>query len=263
MIMVVGYMFGDGWLSNGTSCKQRKKPVKRKQICFSIHPESDDSWIYKYLKEKGCTNNIKLIEKFSKSKLVKNGGISKKITINDYKLYDHLLSKGCPTGRKGEIERIDIDISDLNFCKNFLTGIYSAEGCIYTSKGRQISIQIGMNNKIIIDFTKKILDKLEIKYTYFINGKTYRLFISDFYEISKCLDIFDFRLDSRKQEKYILVGVIIKKSIENLKERKKRVEIARNLYEKGISLKNIRKEIKECHHRWFDKNYTPLIRWST
>lgn len=249
--IIVGYFLGDGWLSSGYCGGIRK--IKRCNISFGIHPNSDDIWIYEYINSKS-SNKINTREKFIRSSQVPDGGISKKVEVTDRVFWEFLLSKGCPVGKKGgEIKLPSLSDSES---KDFLTGIYSAEGCVYL--GKTPSIQIAMNWKECIDYVSNILDNFNIFYTKHIYGKTHKIYISRIEDIIKCFSIFDFRLDSRKQAKYFSLIASIDHSIELHKDRISHIENLRKNRKNGMHLKQLMK-IKPFNPRMLKENYYPKI----
>jgi len=218
--MVVGFMHGDGWLTNGYN-KSRAKPIKRYDVCFSIHPDSDDNWIINYI-SKYSQNKILTEERNVCSKTVVNGGISKKISVHDKQLWENLKSKKCPVGPKKDLKiEYSLEGKSREEIIHFLIGIYSAEGCIYF--GKHPSIQIGMKWKDCIDLIKEILCKLEIKYTYFNYNDVYSIYIDSFENICKFINLVDFRLDSRKQSKFLALKYLINESSKKLNNKTRRL----------------------------------------
>ena len=198
-MMMIGYLHGNGWLS--VSINKRNNKLKF-LLSFSIHYQSDPTWLMEYLNNKSSIS-VQIEEQNIKSKLVPGGGISKKISIDDKKMWQ-FFSRKCPIGHKtNKSIKINVDELSQQECKDFLTGIYSAEGCVYFTRGKSsTSIQISMNWPACIDLISKILNRLGIKHRRYVNNRTHRIYINKNSEIIKAVNIFDFRLDSRKQAKW-------------------------------------------------------------
>jgi thymidylate synthase len=259
---VLGFMHGDGWLSSG---KNHSRNIKRHDVCFSMHKDSDDSWIYNYL-SKNTNNKIICKEKFIKSAMVKTGGTTKKIYVASKELYEKLANIGCIVGKKINQNMI-IKQFKLNYEQKiqFLIGLYSAEGCIYITKNGKISIQLGMNWKKCIDYVEELLNEFGITYSRHISysnkskNPTYKLYVNDFYSIKLLLEKIDFRLDSRKQLKYIVAKSIINKT---QKKHDEQIELYKRINSdkiNGIPIKEIFKKYGYSCHRAFNK--IPSIRW--
>jgi len=232
--IVVGYFLGDGWLSSGYCGGIRK--IKRCNVSFGVHPKSDDLWIFEYINSKS-SNKVNVREKFIRSSQVPNGGNSKKIEVTDRVFWEFLFDNGCPVGKKnGKISCGKMSESES---KDFLTGLYSAEGCVYL--GKTPSIQIGINWKECIDYVDLLLNEFGIFHTYHISGKTYKIYISRLNDIVKCFSIFDFRLDSRKQAKYNSLIASVDFSIDLHNERQKHIDKIRELRDGGMTLKYLLK----------------------
>jgi thymidylate synthase len=251
--MIVGYMHGDGWLSSEyKKHKDRKNPIQRCDVCFSIHPRANDQWIIEYL-SKNSNNTITNITKEITSQLV--SGMSKKIKVTDKNLWYKLYNLKCPVGKKqGKILLKTNDLTDQQ-CKDFLTGIYSAEGCI-----QKHSIQLGMHWMECIDFISELLYRFNIHHTKFQYDNIYKIHIDKTDSIIQMSKLFDFRLDSRKQSKFINLLCAINNSQKIFNEKIQRIKIAKEMYKNGKKQKYLRQNIACYNSRWLKKDYTPTFR---
>lgn len=259
--MVAGYMHGDGWLSSGWHQRKKWASIKRRDINFSIHKRADKTWIYEYISSY-TDNTIKIENRFISSNTVPKGGTSIKVRVHSKDLYDKLAALGCPIGTKQKQE-ITWDISEKNDiqCAEFLTGIFSAEGCIYLPKDDQPSIQLGMNWKEAVDLAGFLLERLGIAYTSFQTGSTYHIRIDTTENILKAVSLFDFRLDSRKQAKYLKLKHSIYLSNKLLEERVFWVKKANEMKQQGLTHREIMKVIPCWNPRMLYNNYAPTFRW--
>ena len=248
--MLAGFFHGDGWLSSN-------KNRKRNDICFSIHPNASDLWIKEWISQ-NSNNNINIEEKFIKSNMIPKGGRSKKIRISDLQLYNKLVKLGFPVGKKNGLIKWNAK-TDKDY-KDFLTGIFSAEGCIYFSDEAP-HISIGMMWKECIDFVSNILIKFNIPHHYYCNNQNVHLLtINKTSDIIKCFKLFDFRLDSRKQAKWLLIKASYQQSINDLKLRKKHIDKLKKLKKNGYTISQLRK-LKPFNNRTLITNYEPKFRW--
>ena len=250
--MLAGFFHGDGWLSTGVCGGKRR--IKRCNVCFGIHHNADDTWIYEFIAANSLNKPL-LKQRYIKTEQVPRGGLSKKIVVTDREIWERFVTTGIPVGRKaGAVKWSPSSKKEL---ADFLTGIFSAEGCVYL--GSKPSIQIGMNWGKCIDFVAEALDRFGIHYTRHKNGKTHKLYISDNENIRQCFDIFDFRLDSRKQARFLLLRASFIHSDRELESRVKHVHKLQELRRQGYSLTQLR-EIKPFNARMLDKDYTPTLR---
>ena len=210
--MMIGCLHGDGFL--GTPQTRRMNGVKngtKKSVYISVHPSSDDFWITDWF-SKNSRNKIKTDNKHCKSTL-KSGweisGQSKKIYVNDNLLWDKFFNLGCPVGKKSGEVKLNINEMSNDDCKDFLTGIFSSEGSVIfqktTKRTSKARICLGMNWMECVIFIETVLDRMDIEYSSYNNGKTFYISISGAGELSKVIKCFDFRMDSRKQARYILL----------------------------------------------------------
>lgn len=267
--MIVGFMHGDGWLTDGYNHhKDRANPIQRCGICFSIHPDSKDSWCYDYFRLK-TKNKIRVEKEVCNTKMVMGNHFSKKISVTDNNLWNELKNMGCPVGKKnGQKIKWTIEGKTINDLCGFLTGIYSAEGCVYIKNNKVPSIQLGMTWRNCVGLVAKALEKLGVKYTYFEHvpkmkncGKVYKIYINDYDNIKKVTGLFDFRMDNRKQAKYAILKNIIRRSENNLKNRMKLVEYARKQKLIGKNQEWLRENVDNFNTRWLNVNYVPSLRW--
>ena len=262
--MFIGFMHGDGWLSSGYNhLIDRKNPIQRCYINCSLYPDSNSDWVYQYLSV-NSDNKIREENIFVISDVVKNGGKSRKISVCDKALWYKLRNVGCPIGKKiGQKITWNIDDKTDRECIDFLIEIYSAEGCIYFCRNKKDrpSIQIGMNWKNCIDLLKKILFRLNIEFTYFETHGTYKIYLDSYKGIKRLVEYCDFRLDSRKRSKWIVLRKAINISEKKLSKRKSLICHARKLKNKGYTQKELKQTIKTFHSRWLSKDYEPSFRW--
>lgn len=251
--MIKGFFLGDGWLSSGYCGGDRK--IKRCNVSFGIHPYADDTWIYEFINSRSA-NKINCKEKFLRSDTVPNGGTSKKIVVTDRELWEDLVSMGLPVGKKnGEVRVNAISYEEK---RDILTGIFSAEGCI-TGKSRP-SIQLGMNWVECVDFVSELLDDCGIEHTVFMGKKTKTIHIDKASEVKKALEIFDFRLDSRKQAAYLRLKLSFEMTDKLLSQRLKHIEKVRESHKSGVAQKILR-SMKPFNNRFLDSNYVPVARF--
>ena len=259
--MVIGFLHGDGWLSSGYCGGARK--IKRRDLGFSIHPKADDGWIKSWL-EKISNNKVIVKERYIVSSIAK--GNSKKITITDKNSWQKFRDLGCPVGKKEGDTTWDLDNATDQECRDFLTGVYSAEGSIIFGKSHAASIELGMNWEECTDLISRILDRLGIGYSRYSekNKKseniTYKIYVSRIRDIKKAVDNFDFRLDSRKQAKWLYLKSSILYSESLLDKRKALVSKARTMIKNGMSQRDVRKKISNYNSRWNDPLYNPSFR---
>lgn len=208
---LIGCLYGDGWI---TSPNTMKSGSKRKCIGFSINPNADETLVYE-LFNSFTNNKIFATEKVVNSNVVKGNHVSKKYEFTDAELYD-LLSEYIPHGKKITGKNVQLDIekmSDDNIV-DFLTGLFSSEGCIYFNDNRRPSIQLGMNWKECIDLVSDMLDRLRISHNIYKNKNTYNIRIDNLHDIGSFIyNKIDFRYDSRKQRKYYKLMAVYNKTI--------------------------------------------------
>ncbi len=254
-MMIVGMMHGDAWLSNRRN--RNNKETISGELHFSAHPDADIRWLMRYL-HKNTKNKIKDITKFIKSKVVPEGGFSRKISVSDKKIWEKFYSLGCVVGsKKGQEIRLKADDLTDDECKDFLTGIYSAEGCVYLND--RASIQIGMNWEQCISFVEKLLKRFSIEYTKHIQGKTHKLYISKNKSLISSMNVFDFSMDSRKQAKWLKLRASINYSFQVFDERTNQIKELIRKKESGQSMFSLRKESK-FNNRIFKPGYAPVFR---
>ena len=218
--MMIGYFHGDGFLGSPQQTKRNKKVSGTKKVVhLCIHPESDDLWIRTWI-EKNSKNKIQVSDGYAISKIA--SGRSKKIYVSDNNLWNKYYEYGCPVGRKkGEI-KLDINKMTNEDCFGFLTGIFSAKGSIVfrktSNKTSIVRMQLGMNWEECVQFVSLVLKRIGINHTYHKAGdKTFCIDISKAEEIIKIIDCFDFRMDSRKQSKYLVFKNMVFEAKNNLK----------------------------------------------
>jgi len=262
--MFVGFMFGDGWLSSGfINRKNRKKPIKRCQVSCSIHPESNDLWIKEYFNYHS-NNKVQIYEQRTNNKKYGICGVSKTVSITDRNLWEKLIDAGCPVGRKGGKVGWDMNGKSDADCKDFLTGIFSAEGSIsWAASGNRPNISISMKWPEAIKLVRELLNKFNIQHKFYITSTNglHQLQIMGHAAIEKALETFDFRLDSRKQAKFMLLKAKLMSSKMALFERASRVREARRLKKEGATQRKLRESIKGFYNRWLDESYVPSFRW--
>jgi thymidylate synthase len=253
--ILLGYFLGDGWLSSGFCGGERK--IQRCVVSFGIHPLCDDSWIYEYL-SKNTKNKINVFENNIKSEMVPNGGISKKIEVTDKILWEKLSKMGVPVGKKKNSD-VMVKIESEEEKKGFLTGIFSAEGSVVFNKLRP-SIQLGMNWDQCVDFISSLLVEFGILHSVYKNNDTKIIQINSMSEIEKCFNVFDFRLDSRKQAKYLALKASIQYSYSLLNERIDHINLLRKLQKDGAKQEEL-KELKPFNSRMLKEDYIPSFRF--
>jgi len=253
--IILGYFLGDGWISSGYCGGERK--ISRCVVSFGMHPKCDDTWVYEYLSQH-TGNKINCKEKFIRSELVPNGGDSKKIEVTDKLLWEKLKNLGVPVGKKKNCE-VCVELKSKQEKKDFLTGIFSAEGSVVLNKLRP-SIQLGMNWTKCVDFVSSLLSDLKIVHTIYDNGDTRIIHIDSIIQIEKCFDVFDFRLDSRKQAKYLAVKASIQNSREILIKRMEHIDALKKAKKEGVSINEIKK-VKPWNSRMLDEDYEPSLRF--
>lgn len=256
-MMIVGFMHGDGWLSKrfcNHSCEY--------SIHFSMHPEADVGWVYDFLTSNSA-NKIVEYNKYVESNLC--AGTSRAISVTDVKLYNKLYAKGCPVGKKSG--PINIDINDLSEqeIKDFLTGIFSAEGSIYWGGGSNKyapHIALGMCWEEAIYFISSMLEKLHIPHhIYTSKGSLWRIDLHSQESIAAAVENFDFRLDSRKQAKYMILKAQLERSNRILLERTQQIENAKSLKHAGVANRELRRKVDNFHTRWLKEDHRPSFRW--
>jgi thymidylate synthase len=262
--MVVGFLHGDGWLSGG---KSHKKNIKRHEVCFSIHPEASVGWLERYV---GENYKLKIAEEENLCSSDIAIGLSRKIIVRSKRLWEKFDNLGCPVGKKvangvGKEIRWNYKKATQQEKKDFLVGIFSAEGCIYVSKNRQNphpSIQLGMMWEQCIEVVSEILDDFKINHSvYSKKNGCYTIQINKTDDIKRAVDIFDFRLDSRKQAKYIELLYSLWISQKELKERRELIGCARKMRENGRGTDWLRKNVPNYNPRWLKESYRPAMRF--
>lgn len=262
-MMLVGFMHGDGWLGGGFN-HSRKRPIKRWDVSFSIHPDANDAWCLEYIK-KHTDNKIQNNTRFVVSDVVDSGGLSKKIVVGNKMLWQRLEKLGCPVGSKiGQKIKLSANSMTIQDGKDFLTGIYSAEGCIYFDKHKnnRPSIQLGMAWLDCVIFISKLLDKIGIRHVYCESpAGVYKIYIDDYKMVKKALDSFDFRMDSRKQAKFLKLKAMINVSERQVAKRHENVLNARKYKRQGKTNKWVSEKVENFHVRWNKAEYKPSFRW--
>ena len=208
---LIGCLYGDGWI---TTPNKMKCGAKRKCIGFSVNPNADETLVYELF---NCFTDNKIFtrEKETNSNMVKGNHISKKYEFTDAKLYD-LLSKYVPCGKKTTGKNVLLNIEEMSNenIVDFLTGLFSSEGCIYFKDDRRPSVELGMNWKECIEIVSMMLDRLKIGHSVFENKNTYSIRINKMCDIGSFINSkIDFRYDSRKQRKYYKLKAAYNKTI--------------------------------------------------
>lgn len=257
-MMVFGFLHGDGWLSGSFCSNSNKRP--RYELGFSLHPDSDSGWLYQYLKH--SLSVPKESERFVSSDIVVNGGRSRKIMVGCKALWLKFAGMGAPIGPKNKDLELEWDADDLtdDECSEFLTGLFSAEGCV-TRQGGNGSVQIGMMCKSIIDVVESIFNRLGIDYRRYL-GKSgvHTLAINTIDGLRSAIDAFDFRMDSRKQIKWLILKESISYSDVILFDRAEQVR--RCLVDsKSLTIRELKAKYPKYNSRWIKDNYAPSFRF--
>lgn len=247
--MMVGYLHGDGWLSS-----------HKNDIRFSIHPQADITWLSDYL-HRVSESKLRWEERFICSDTVPNGGLSKRATISDKNLWVKYREMGCPVGRKVSNHiRLDPDLMERQGIIDFLIGIYSAKGSIVHTKSHTASIQIGMNWKECMEFVSKLLDKIGVAHSRLYHyGSIYKLYVDTADGIRILLNTIDFRLDSRKQAKYLKLKNSILLSVKDWNDKIDYIHHLRELAKEGIPHRILR-QYKGFSTRVLKPDYAPKFK---
>lgn len=209
---LIGCLIGDGWLTTPTV---RARNIRRKDIGLSIHPKSNEINTYNLLSE-FTKNKISTRSYVVNSELVCNNRTSKKYTVSDYRLHD-LLMNYIPCGRKtsGEMLFDANDMADENII-DFLTGLYSAEGCLsYHGESKNVPfIELTMAWEKCVDMIDFMLNRIHIEHHYYKYKDRFKISITGLYPILQFINSgIDFRYDSRKQIKFQMLKYYCHKTL--------------------------------------------------
>lgn len=257
--MVFGYLCGDGWLSSGYN-RSRPKPLKRYDVCFSVHPEADDSWVHRYLSA-NSKNRVNVDERQVDSALVQ-GHISKTVRVHDKALWMAFTKMGCPSGKK--VAGVFFDNSEVlswghEQLVDFVTGVLSAEGSIRYDHGSP-GVRVAMCWPEFIEVFAEVLDRLGVKYTRHDDGYIFTVSIGRTEQTLKLFSMCDFRLDSRKQSQYIEVMEGLRVAVIERERRMQLVGSFREARNNGATLREL-SGISGFNQRVLDPEYTPRLRY--